>query len=138
MNRMGMGVLDELRSELRKLPEHLRGDGSEVVETAARWAHNEIKVEYEKSSQSGNLVDHLKLEVRPTTFGTGATVKSTARHAHLFEDGSATRKTKQGWNRGFMPAANIFVPIVTRRRRWMYEQLIALLERAGLTVTGTP
>lgn len=138
MNDMGLDVLDELKEQLRQLPPHLRDEGGDIVETAARWAHNEIKVEYDKSKDTGNLVDHLKLEVKPTTFGSGAVVKSTAKHAHLFEDGSAVRKTKKGYNRGFMPAANIFVPIVIRRRRWMHEQLIALLERAGLTVEGTP
>jgi hypothetical protein len=33
-----------------------------------------------------------------------------------------------------MPGANIFVPVVTRRRREMFEDLVAVVEQAGLDV----
>jgi hypothetical protein len=35
-----------------------------------------------------------------------------------------------------MPPANIFIPTAQRNRRAMYRDLVALLERQGLTVTG--
>ena len=35
---------------------------------------------------------------------------------------------------GFMPGANIFVPIVVARRREQDEDLVAVVEQAGLDV----
>ena len=78
-------------------------------------------------------------------------MKSSAPHATLFETGTQTRQTKLGYNRGFMfaknaPAvssgwsagprrgANIFVPVVTRYRRRMLEDMLPILEQEGLSV----
>src|SRR5262249_51538623 len=51
------------------------------------------------------------------------------------EEGTKDRVTKKGWQRGRMPAAPVFVPIVVRHRRVMNETLVQLAESVGLTVT---
>lgn len=137
-NRLVLDGMDDFRAALRLLPPHLRDDGADIVETAANWAEREIGAVYREHAETGNLAEHLKLEVRQNDFGTSATLRSTAKHAHLFEDGSAVRKNKRGANRGFMPGFNVFVPEVIRRRTWMNDQLVRLLERAGFEVVGTP
>lgn len=137
-NRLELDGMDDFRAALRQLPPHLRDDGSEIVQTAAEWAEKEIAAVYREHKESGNLLDHLKLETKENDFGTSAVLKSTAKHAHIFEDGTAVRKTKSGANRGFMPGFNVFVPTVIRKRNWMHDQLIKLLERAGFEVVGTP
>jgi hypothetical protein len=63
-------------------------------------------------------------------------VKSTAKHAALFEIGTQARHTNIGANRGSMPPGKIFVPVVVRKRRAMYERLKELLVRHGAKVNG--
>ena len=37
-------------------------------------------------------------------------VRSLAPHSHLYDKGTAARRTRRGWNRGVMPAQPIFIP----------------------------
>jgi len=128
--------LDELRAELLNLPAALTTKAVGIVTAAADDAAAEIKAAYPEG-ETGNL----KRGVRVGTKGGGdftvrRVVRSTAPHATLFETGTQTRQTALGYNRGFMPGANIFVPVVTRRRRAMFESLVAIVEQAGLSVRG--
>lgn len=122
--------------ELRKLPESLRGDGARVVAGAASKAAQELRRAYTEGP-TGNLKAGIKVETNATKFGTGAVVKVTAKHAHLYEFGTQIRRNKAGANRGAMPPKPTAIPVFIRRRREMYEQLIDLLERQGLQVTGS-
>ena len=129
--------LEELRAALRALPADLAAEAGHIVTGAANAAAAEIRRSY--PVHSGNLRDHLV--VRPAEggpFGAGAVVVNTARHAYLFEVGTATRHTDLGWNRGRMPPARVFIPTSRRWRRKMYGELAAVVERHGLRVTGTP
>jgi hypothetical protein len=129
--------LDELKAALRKLPETLATEGGAIVKDAADTAYDQIRTAYGTHYHTGNLVQHLKLEaLRPGSYGTLITVRSTARHALLFEVGTQLRYTRKGVARGRMPPANIFVPLARRNRREMYRRLMALMERQGLEVSG--
>jgi hypothetical protein len=133
--------LAELIVELQSLPDHLVGEAGHIVEGAANAAAFEIRSAYGRHRVTGNLQEHVVLEqVSGGRYGVKYRVKSTARHAVLFEIGTQARHTKTGANRGVMPAGGsrppqpIFVPVMQRRRRRMYSELAQLLERQGLTV----
>ena len=122
----------ELRAALRNLPADLAAEGVEIIMARGEEATAEIIAEY--PTWTGNLRKGVKLTRRPSPFGGVAIVKSSAPHAHLFEYGTQARHNSFGANRGFMPAGNIFAPIMMRVRRAMVDDLIGLLKRAGLEV----
>ena len=132
--------LKELMAELKKLPQELTELGTVIVREAADRAAAEVKAAYpvgpgNDEYEGGNLRKGVRVgQKRTGEYAVGFTVRSTAHHASLFETGTQTRQTKLGYNRGFMPGSNIFVPIMVRSRREMYEDLTALLEQAGLEV----
>lgn len=127
--------LDELRADLRNLPVELTEEASGIVIDSAMSAAQDIRTAYPK--RTGNLANHVKAEATaPSRFGVRAVVKSTARHAHLFEYGTQARHTELGVDRGSMPPGNVFIPRMVKHRRAMYERLKAMLERHGLTVRG--
>jgi hypothetical protein len=79
----------------------------------------------------------VRLETEASNrFGVLMRIRSTARHALLFEIGTQLRYTRKGVERGRMKPANIFVPLARRNRRTMYRELIALMERQGLEVSA--
>ena len=133
--------LDELRADLRRLPADLAAEGSAIVNGAAEVARAEVVAQYEAHVVTGNLASHVSIGrgAAVGAFSASVILKSTAPHAHLFEFGSEARHyvTIRGKKKllGQMPAANIFVPIVIRRRRKMEDALAAMVERHGLTVT---
>lgn len=129
--------LDELRAALRALPADLTGEAGHIIEGEANGAAVAIRTGYGAHRRSGNLQDHVTVTQRPAgQFGAAAVVKSAARHAWLFENGSQARHTEIGANRGSMPPGHVFVPAMIRARRVMYEKLAGLLERHGLRVSG--
>jgi len=125
--------LDELKDFLRHLPAELTELGVAIVSEAADGAAAEIKAAYPEG-ETGNLKKGVRVSRRQSPFGVYRQVRSTAPHAWIFEHGTHTRKNARGQNRGFVPGANIFVPVVQRRRRDMYEDLTAVLEQSGLDV----
>jgi hypothetical protein len=139
-NRLVIEGIDELRRALRALPAELRGESAHIVEARANGAAVAVRANYGAHAYTGHLQESVVVEHTPTQFGAAAVVRARAPHAHLFEFGTATRRTVKGWNRGVMPAAppiHAFIPVVMRERRAMYEDdFRALLERAGLVVTG--
>jgi len=127
--------LDELRAALLRLPADLTELAAAIVSQAADGAAEEIRAAYPEGD-TGNLRKGVRVGTArgQRDFSVARVVRSTAPHAHLFESGTQTRQTTLGYNRGFMPGANIFVPVVTRRRRDMEEDLIAVVEQAGIDV----
>ena len=126
--------LDALRTALLKLPAELVHQASVIVHAQADYAYAEIARTY--PYRTGNLRDHLSVEKAADGVSATGRVKSTARHAWLFEHGSTVRQWKNGKVTGSMPASGTFVPIVMRRRQIMKAALVDLVERAGLTVTA--
>jgi len=137
-NRFVFEGLAELKEALRQLPTELTAEASHIVEGNANAAAATIKQNYAR--KSGTLVDGVGVETLREQFATGAVVKSKAKHAFMYENGTQVRHTDKGWNRGAMPPAppgRAFIPVIIRARRRMYEQLADLLKRKGLVVTGS-
>jgi hypothetical protein len=135
-NKLAWDGMDEFKAALRKLPKELSDDGGDIVVDHATEAGSDIRAQYEASAVSGNLAAHVKVDVQQTAAGARALVKSTAKHAVIYENGTQVRKNAAGKNLGAMPPAHVFVPTVIRARRAMTAKLIDLLERAGLEVSG--
>jgi hypothetical protein len=141
-NRLVFSGLDQLKAALRSLPANLAGESAKLVEGAANGAAVTIRGNYAAHRRTGNLQNHVVVEKKATgPFGAAYVVKSTARHAVLFEHGTQARHWSGGKNTGVMPPApptHAFIPAVIRKRRQMYDQLKDVLRRAGLQVTGEP
>lgn len=130
--------LEEHIDALRRLPAELAAEAGRLVEDAATAAAVAIRFGYGQHRYSGNLQDHVIVSTAQAgIYGAGAVVKSTAKHAWLFEHGTEERHTDLGQPRGRMPPGNVFIPAIVRERELLKRQLAALLERHGLTVTVT-
>lgn len=125
---------DEFLKALRELPQHLKAEAGHMIEARANGAHATIRAEYGSHKETGNLLEHTSVEMRESEFGVIAEVKSTARHAFLFENGTQIRQNKAGANRGSMPPGNVFIPTLQRARLLLTNDLVGLLQRAGLAV----
>jgi hypothetical protein len=139
--------IEEFREALRNLPAELAGEAGHLALAAANSAAVSIRAAYGQHRVTGNLQEHVIVEPPVTIGGTvaGARVRSTARHAYLFEYGTQARhyvtkkkgvvhRTGKMW--GKTPPVHIFIPTAIRVRRRMTEDLIDLLRRHGLLVTG--
>jgi hypothetical protein len=135
--------LEELKAGLLRLPAELTELAEAIVVEASESAAAELRAIYPEG-ETGNLRKGVRV-VKVTgkrmsaiklseQFTTGRVVRSTAPHAYLFETGTQTRQTELGYNRGSMPGANIFVPLMQQRRREMEEDLVAIVEQAGIDV----
>lgn len=139
--RLVISGLFELKEALRNLPMDLRNDAQRIVEDTAKEAAIEIRNAYPEVT--GNLKRGVRVEYLSNLakFGAGAVVVSRAKHAYLFEMGSAARHyySKGGVKHetGIMPAASpgrAFIPTIIRYRRMMNRRLAALLQDHGLAV----
>lgn len=137
--------LEELKQELRNLPDALKGEGRHIVEGVANRAAADVKAEYGNHRDSGNLQDGVIVtHFERGRFSAGAIVKSSAPHAWLFDNGSAARHyftvrgkrhdTGKMWGR--TAPTHVFVRTMMRVRESMWEQFTELLERHGLRVSG--
>jgi hypothetical protein len=145
--RLAIQGAAELAAAFRALPADLQGEGRQLVVAAANGAATAIRTAYGAHRRTGNLQDHVVVtELVSEVGGVLARVRSTARHATMFERGTAARHTTvhrtrssppgRGGYRGKMPAASIFIPRAIEARRAMQAALVALVRRFGLTVTG--
>jgi hypothetical protein len=139
---MSFGVemigLPELLEALRQLPEQLKMEAGAIIEGAAERAQAQIYQTYPKVT--GNLRRGLALERAESEFGVSIQLLNKAKHAYIYEIGTAARHyiTKENGvvhATGAMPAGNVFVPIVIRNRTAMYEALARLIEAHGLEVS---
>lgn len=138
-NRLVFDGLEQLKADLRRLPDELKAEASQIVEGAANDASAEIKSGYHV--RTGNLRDHIYVTHQDAgRFSAGAIVKNTAKHAWLYDNGSQARHRASGASTGTMwghtPPTHLFVKTVIKFRRRMYAQLKDLLTRKGLTVSG--
>lgn len=138
-NRIEWSGLTELYSALRAMPEELTERGAQIVIENAQEAGEEVRHHYESAAVTGNLASHLKVQVFEgdrVRFGVAAVVKSSAKHAHIYENGTQIRKNKAGKNLGAMPPAHVFVPTMIRKRRQMMTELKYMLVQKGFEVSG--
>jgi hypothetical protein len=126
--------LDELRAALKALPDDLLNEATVIVNFQAEAAAREITAAY-PLGKTGNLKYFVRVEHAADAVSATAKVRNRAKHAWLFEYGTAIRSAG-GKNRGRMPAGRVFVPIAMQRRRIMLSALIDLVRRAGLHVSG--
>lgn len=137
-NRFRFTGLEELKAELRNLPEALAQEAQAIVFGMADEAAAEIRAAY--PSHTGNLRRGVSVVRRVYAVSTAAIVVNKAPHAFLYENGTQARHyfTKGGVKKalGRMPPGHVFVPIMIRKRRQMYERLKGLLVRHGLSVSG--
>jgi len=149
-NALTLEGLDDLKEALKNLPPELVHEGTAIVHAHATEAARQIETSY-PSTGTGNLKSHVVVDYESSEVHGLARVRSTARHAWIFEYGTAqrawngsTKNRKRPWsgarkNTGAMPPHKntaSFVDIAVRRRALMTNALIELVERAGLTVTG--
>lgn len=143
--RVTWSGLDELRAQLRKLPADLSDEASGIVLDAANQTVDVVGAVYDAHAKTGNLRSGLFVRVSAAgPYGTGAIVKSNAKHAWLFDHGSQlrhyvtkggkTHSTGQMW--GKTPPTHVFVRTVVQQRHAMYGRLKALLVKHGATVSG--
>lgn len=134
-NRIVFDVLEELKKSLRELPQEMHGEAEHIVDGESNGAALEIRSKY--GQVSGKLVQGVVVErVERTRFFAGRRVVNKSPLAQVYENGTQVRHTELGYNRGRMPAAHVFVPVMIRRRKAMYEKLRDMMRRKGLKVTG--
>jgi len=132
--RLTIVGLEELRAALKALPPELVREAGVVVHAQAEAAAQEMRVAY--PVHTGNLRNHVRVELAGDAVSATARVRNTAKHAYMFESGTGPRHWKAGKNTGRMPAGRVFIPIAMQRRRIMLAALIDLVERFGLHVSG--
>lgn len=143
--------LDELRKALLDLPEHLQSDAETVVRDAAEDAASAVRSRYEQHRTSGatyvahkgvkrarrHLADSVSVSFRGAKTGAAVgRIVVDAPHAHLFEYGTQERQWLGGKATGAAPAHPTLIPIAVRRRKDMTDELIEVVERAGLKVVN--
>lgn len=67
--------------------------------------------------KTGNLRSHVSVADESVGDTVTLRVRTLARHSHLVEKGTTQRRTRQGWNRGTMPAQPVFIPEAIAKRR---------------------
>jgi hypothetical protein len=153
-NQLRIEGLTELRAALKALPPELVRESGVIVHAQAEAAAREIAGAY--PVHTGNLRDHLRVEIHGDAVSASAKIRNTAKHAWIFERGTDQRRWRNGsttapfrkkgtapvpnWgagkNTGRMPVGRVFIPIAMQRRRIMLAALIDLVERSGLHVSG--
>lgn len=129
--------LEELKRDLRNLPEDLAGEAGHIVEEAANGTAVDVKRGYAAHRRSGRLAGGVTVtHFEAGKYSAGAIVKNSAPHAYIFEVGTQARHTAIGANRGSMPPGNVFIPAAQKNRRRMYDRLKDMLVRFGAVVTG--
>lgn len=127
--------LDELRKALHDMPDELTNEAIAIVATAAADTASEIKTVY----PAGPMRDAVTVSDRSGPYLARFVVESPTAEASWWEWGTENRHTQKGWNRGSEKAHpdQSLVGVAKPHRAAMRAALIALVERAGFTVTGT-
>lgn len=127
--------MSELIRSLQQLPDQLKRDASVIVRATVQTTAEEIAAAYPEGP-TGNLRRGVKSVMDADLVGR---VRSTARHAQIWERGTVQRFTaRTGANRGTMPAGNVFIPSAIRAREAMVHRLIDVVKRAKVDgMTGT-
>lgn len=130
--------LSELQTWLRQLPVHLTAEAFNVIDDTVEVTAAQLTQSY-PLGDTGNLRKGVKTDMTSSNFGVAGIVRSTSKHAHLWEFGTQSRKTKKGWSRGKAPSHKELglVPIAQRNRKRMNAQLIEIVKKAGFEISGT-
>jgi hypothetical protein len=141
--------LEEFRELLRDYPVVLHNDARAIVDRYTDRTADEIRAAYPVGKhfgkgrwKAGNLRKGVRVEKHETDLVIINAVRSTAPHAHLWENGTRNRETKKGWFRGKVVAAwrqgkPTLVSIAMRNRVLMRAELVAMVDRHGFAVSGS-
>jgi hypothetical protein len=133
--------LDELKAAMRELPRELADRAGGTVRQRAYAASARTQAAYPVSGRrkkTGGLRLRAGVDVveEHSTFGMVATVRSRAKHAHLWEFGTGNRVTNTGHRTGTMTptryGAPVAVPTNMQERARMYEEIVAIMRTAGV------
>jgi hypothetical protein len=130
--RVQMDGLNELREQLRRLPEDLANEAGDIVLAHAEAAKREVESGY--PYYRGVLRSRVRIERNRSKVTTSAIVRSAAPHAFIFEKGTVVRRNERGANRGRMPKApegQAAIPKFIRWRARMVEALKELIRSHG-------
>ena len=136
--RVELKGMAEFRQALRQLPDELASEGSAIVDAHAQEHARVTEQIYGDHQRTGRLRRGVTTQTEHGRAFAGAIVRTRAPHAWLFDNGSRTRRTGSGANRGMMPArpeSERFVPRAIRARVKMMTQLKDLVRRAGFVVS---
>lgn len=114
-----------------------------IVETTVEDAATEARGAYPSRAASlGNFIRTRVVGSWTLRSASGAQIRGVVQNrsplSHLYEYGTVARHTAIGADKGAESAHAVFEPIMIDHRRQMVTELIALLERQGFQVTGSP
>jgi phage gpG-like protein len=114
--------------DFKRLPRELRDSAAPIVRAGAEEAVARVRSAYPRIT--GRLQDGVRLRPRSASDPAEVvyTVESTAPYALIYEFGAASGKGQR--------ARPTFLPITGRSRRETTDDVIDLVEQAGLTVRG--
>jgi hypothetical protein len=131
--------LEQLQRSLRDVPDTINEGAANIVKLSMNEAAADLIATYPQGD-TGNLRGGVKKRFRINRRGYAVgTVRSTSPHAHLYEFGTAFRRTAAGWNRGRVKSFEErgmvgLVGIAIRERREMETALYALVRNAGFVI----
>ena len=135
--KIAINGLDELKEQLRALPEDLAREAAVIVQAHAQAAYSEMDQKYAEHDFTGNLRRGLTIRKEFTggSFAVRWIVRNRAPHAYWAEHGTEMRHTTTGVGRGRMKPLHIFIPIAIRKRELMVQALAGVVRRHGMRVT---
>ena len=133
MAREAFHGMSALLEGLRRMPDAIEAEASHHIHAAADTMAAEVINEY--AEVTGKLRAGIRVR-RDNAFR--ATVRSTARHAFIYERGTTARMWATGKSTGTMPKANVFIPAAIKARAQMIEQLKRVVRAQHVPhMTGT-
>lgn len=127
--------LDQFIQEVRELPQAVVADAGDIVDQTGEFAKSSIDQAYPVGHVLRGKTDLTPIRAGGTLVA-GVRIRNRSPLAWIYENGTQARHTALGQYRGAMPPGHVFIPAVIRWRRWMSQQLTALLQRYGLVVSG--
>ena len=129
--------MDTFKQELQLLTADLVSEAEGILIASAFDAADALRAAY--PYREGGLIRGVTVIPSRGTLLAGASVKNVAPHALIYEDGTTTRATHQGYNRGRMLGTPTFRPITARYRDTALTAIIDRIYAHGAAhVTGDP
>jgi len=130
--------LDVLIADLDTAPSSVVLAAHDALYNAAERTEREMLSNYPQG-ETGHLRAGLSIdEIKTTSVHLSIAVKSSAPHAHLWEQGTAEREMPSGKDVGRVVPhlSQSLVVVAERHRREMELEIIAAVQAAGFTVEG--
>jgi hypothetical protein len=129
--------LDTFKQELQALTSDLIREAEGILVASAFDAADAVRDAY--PYREGGLIRGVTVEPSRGRTLAGAEVKNLAPHAIIYEDGTVTRATHRGYNRGRTIGTPTFRPITARYRDRALSAVTARIYAHGAaSVTGDP